>query len=43
VEQDRIESIGWYDLDKLPEPLFEPLKRAIESYKTGKVFYEIKE
>ncbi len=43
MEPDRIENIGWYSLDQLPEPLFEPLKVALDAYKTGKAFYEVKE
>lgn len=43
LEPDRIESIGWYALDNLPQPLFEPLKIALDAYKTGKTFYEVKE
>jgi len=42
-EPERIESIGWYDLDHLPEPLFEPVKLVLEALKTGQVFYEVEE
>ncbi len=42
-EPEKIESIGWYPLDKLPQPLFEPVKIVLEALKTGKVFYEVKE
>ncbi len=42
-EPDKIESIGWYDLDHLPEPLFEPVRIVLESLKTGRMFYEVKE
>ena len=42
IEPNKIETIGWYPLDNLPEPIFEPLKLAIESYKTGKIFHEVK-
>ncbi|HLP86519.1 MAG TPA: NUDIX domain-containing protein [Candidatus Paceibacterota bacterium] len=37
------ENIGnwqWYDLDKLPEPLFYPTKVLIDAYKTGKNYYD---
>lgn len=40
-EPDRIESIGWYDLNALPEPLFEPARIALEALKSGQPFYEI--
>lgn len=36
------ENIGdwqWLDIDNLPEPLFYPTKVLIDSYKTGKNFY----
>lgn len=32
---------GWYSLDNLPEPLFEMCKLAIDSYKTGRIYYDI--
>ena len=41
-EPDKIESIGWYSLDNLPEPLFEPVRIVLEAIKTGQIFYEIK-
>lgn len=37
------ENIGdwqWCDMDNLPEPLFVPTKVLIDSYKTGKNFYD---
>jgi len=37
------ENIGdwqWCDIDKLPEPLFVPTKLLIDSYKTGKNYYD---
>lgn len=40
-EPDRIESIAWYPLDKLPEPLFEPVRITLEAVKTGKIFFEV--
>ena len=42
-EPDKIESIGWYSLDDLPEPLFEPVRIVLESLQTGRTFYEVKE
>lgn len=42
-EPDRIEAIGWYPLDQLPEPLFEPVRVVIESLKNGKRYIEVKE
>jgi hypothetical protein len=29
----------WYDVDHLPQPLFEMCRLAIESYKTGRIYY----
>lgn len=31
---------GWYELDKLPEPLFEICRMAIESYRTKRNYYD---
>ncbi len=31
---------GWYDLDKLPKPLFKPTEIAINCYKQGKIFFD---
>ena len=31
---------AWYDLDHLPQPLFEMCRLAIESYQTGRHFYD---
>ncbi|EKD56432.1 MAG: MutT/NUDIX family protein [uncultured bacterium] len=42
-EPHRIEEIGWYPLDDLPTPLFEPVKIVLESLKTGKRYFEIKD
>jgi 8-oxo-dGTP diphosphatase len=38
------ENIGqwqWSDIDNLPEPLFTPTKLLIDSYKTGKNYYDL--
>lgn len=42
-EPDRIESIGWYSLDDLPEPIFEPVRIVLQGLKTGRSFYDITE
>jgi 8-oxo-dGTP diphosphatase len=31
---------AWYDVDHLPQPLFEMCRLAIESYKTGRDYYD---
>jgi 8-oxo-dGTP diphosphatase len=30
----------WYDLDKLPQPLFEMCRLAVDSYRTGRKYYD---
>ena len=41
MEPDKIASLGWYDLDKLPTPLFEPIITAFEALKSNQRFFEI--
>ncbi|MEX1111894.1 MAG: NUDIX domain-containing protein [Candidatus Andersenbacteria bacterium] len=40
LEPNKREGWGWYDLDNLPQPLFAPSARYIESYKTGCAFWD---
>lgn len=40
LEPERCESWDWYDLDKLPSPLFVAEPITLDSYKTGKNFYD---
>lgn len=40
LEPDKFESWEWYDLDKLPEPLFYPQYSSLEAYKTGKNYFD---
>jgi len=42
LEPDKFEHWRWFSLDKLPKPLFEMCRLAIESYKTGQWFFESK-
>ncbi len=42
-EPDKIEEIGWYPLDNLPTPLFEPVRIVLEALRTGEKYFEIKE
>ncbi len=42
MEPDRIEEIGWYALDQLPEPLFDPVRIVLEAMKTGQKYFEVK-
>lgn len=40
LSEERIGEWQWYGLDKLPEPLFYPTEILIDSYKSGKIFYD---
>ncbi len=40
LEPEVCESWAWYDIDNLPEPLFETCRLSIDSYKTGKNYYD---
>ncbi len=40
MEPDKKESWHWYKLDNLPKPLFGCTENYIESYKTGKSYFE---
>ena len=42
MEPEKCDGWGWYDLEDLPSPLFYPTKITIDSYKTGKNFYDMK-
>lgn len=40
-EKNRGEEWGWYDAKKLPHPLFKMTELAIQSYKTGRAYYDL--
>lgn len=40
LEPEKSESWGWYGLDELPKPLFFFTAMAIDSYQTGKTYYD---
>lgn len=42
-EPDKIEEIGWYPVDALPSPLFEPVRVVLEGLKTGQQYFELKD
>ena len=39
-DSERIETIGWYPLDNLPAPLFEPVRVVLDAIKSGRVYFE---
>lgn len=41
METDKIESVNWYSVDNLPQPLFEPVRIVFEAVKTGQIYFEI--
>ncbi len=41
LEPEKSESWNWYDLDNLPEPMFEMCRLSIESHKTGRNYYDL--
>ena len=41
LEQDRSESWGWYDMDNLPQPMFEPCVLSIQCYKNGENYLDV--
>jgi 8-oxo-dGTP diphosphatase len=40
MEPEKCDGWGWYDFDNLPSPLFYPSELIIDSYKTGKNYYD---
>ena len=40
LEPEKSESWGWYDLDKLPSPMFEMCRLSFESFKTGQNYFD---
>lgn len=40
MEPDRCEGWQWYDMDDLPIPLFVTVPNSIESYRTGRNYYD---
>jgi 8-oxo-dGTP diphosphatase len=39
AEVHKMESIGWYDLNDLPQPLFPPLELYLEALRTGQSYF----
>lgn len=40
LEPEKLESWGWYEFDKLPQPMFEMCRMAISSYETELNYYD---
>ena len=40
IEPEKIEGWDWYEMDKLPSPLFSTIPTYIEAYKTGKNYWD---
>jgi 8-oxo-dGTP diphosphatase len=40
LEPDKVEGWAWYDMEALPEPLFDTLPSYFEAYKTGRNFWD---
>lgn len=40
LEPDKCGGWNWYELNNLPNPLFEPCRLTFENYKNGNVFYD---
>ncbi len=40
LEPEKAEGWDWYDLDRLPKPLFETVKTFLKALKTGKNFFD---
>lgn len=40
LEPEKSESWDWYELDKLPRPLFKPCELAVNSFKTKTRYYD---
>jgi len=43
LEPDRMEEIGWFDLEALPSPLFEPVRIILDAIKSGQPYHEVNE
>jgi 8-oxo-dGTP diphosphatase len=43
MEPHKIEEIGWFPMDDLPDPLFGPVATCFEAIKTGQNYFEMKE
>lgn len=41
MEPDKVESWEWYNLEAIPQPMFEMCAQAIDCYRNGKNYYDI--
>lgn len=42
-EPDKVEELGWFDLNNLPEPMFDPVKTVLNAIASGQRYSEIQE
>lgn len=40
MEPDRCEGWGWYEIDNLPQPVFDTIPSFLEAYRTGRNFWD---
>lgn len=40
-EPDKMDAWGWHPIDDIPEPRFAMIPQTIESYKTGKFYFDV--
>lgn len=43
IDEDKIETVAWYDLDKIPSPLFKPVELALIALDNKQSFFEVNE
>lgn len=41
MEPDKRVNWDWYDINNLPEPIFEPVRLYLEAYKSGQVYFNL--
>lgn len=42
-EPEKVDELGWFDLDNLPEPLFDPVRLVLNAMKSNQQYFETKE
>ncbi len=41
LEPEKCESWGWYDLERLPKPLFHFCRLSVQAYENGETFFDL--